>query len=293
MKKVLFLIGLISLSLLAYGNKKVELSLNLQEGKTYTTNTSIDLKALAAMFGVSVDLEAQVQVTTMTKVLKKNASDYLTEVTFVDCALQFNINSEAFALPADKKDSINTQVNSVLKGLQGQSIQIKVSNKGVLLEVIGLDKILANLSPNSESNQLQILDFSNSKATMGILFPAKAVQVGSTWKVSHKEKTQGIVIEVETAYKLEEITADYILISENITFKMPKKSKLTVSEQQLDMYFNGNSTAQVKIDPKTCWIQDSSSNLKFNMKITFHDKVKKTQVEMEMNMDGSLNTTNK
>ena len=201
-----------------------------------------------------------------------------------DSIYTFKVEYESMTTSLQKEggEAIQNQgpVAEMLEKIKGQAYQMKMSNTGRVVEIVGADSIflkLANSAPGLTEEMRSSLSATfiktygdsairNNSFQYANVYPSKAVVEGDTWSVKKEGGKDLFSPEVDATYRVDKITGSKYIIA--------MKSKLSVNTDEkssplfsLSMY--GTMDSMSEIDKKTGLVTETKmkQDMVGNMKI--------------------------
>jgi len=267
MKKIFTLIFCLSVITQAQA-QKVELSLDLQEGKTYTQFSESTIAIVQDINGQELNIGMAVKGSMSYLVKSANKEGYVIEMMYEDLSMFMELPQGGSVEFDSEKTDENDIMSTVLKGITKQPIKVVMGRNGSISEIGSLDTIWTSVLsqfPNVPEEQLkqvkgQIKNAYGSDALKGniemvtAIFPDGKVRTGDEWVVNTSMQA-GISVDVSTTYKLEEIHDDYYLIEGDSRLQTADTAQIVDSNgMPLKYNLSGTISSEIRIDKQSGWI---------------------------------------
>jgi len=306
--KLFLSIALTILTTFTVQAKKYDISLNLEEGKTYTLNSKSSLIVTQSYKGnemkITMNLDFGIDYTVKTA----GNNEFVLDVKYTDLGMLMDMPQGKLDYSSGKEvsDTLNDLMSIMFDNMVGKSFEMTLDNKGKVKSVSGFDKIIAHLFDNLPSSidmqKDQLMgqmnnafgedSFKQNMEAATAIFPDKPVKVGDTWEI---ETTINSTIEfnIKNVYTLEKVTKEFYLVkaigsigtAQSLEF-MERNG--VFAKQEL----SGTSESEISLNKKTGWIQLSEVKQDINgttyMKQTEDGEV----MEMPIKLDGVTTITN-
>lgn len=274
MKRILTILFIALLCNTCFSQNKIEL--NLTKGKAYNQKMSMVMAIKQAVNNMDVNINMTIGVTTAFTVMDYKMGIYDIDVAYTALSMKTDMpgrQSMSFdSEKADEKDLVSTSLGL----MKNKPFHMKMSRQGKVLEITNISQLYASifakfphLAPEEKQKlQAQIEQsfgekaFRNNMENMMSFYPQKPVDKGSTWTMKNNIFSANVEMQMENNYKLDEVTATQYLISGVSKMSSPNTDTyVKVNGMSTKTAITGDVTANMKIDKKTGWIDESVSNM--------------------------------
>ncbi len=253
--------------------QKVDLGLNLQKGETYTQRSESVISIHQMVNGQNVDIDMEVKGHMSYLVRTVNEDDYEIEMMYESLSMQIKHPQGTMEFDSEKRDE-NDVMSTVLSWITGKPITVILSKKGSVSEVRDMDSIWVSVFdhfskvPEAQLMQVksQIKEAYGEEALKGniemvtAIFPDHKVEVGEEW-INKTTMESGMTVDVSTTYKLEEIHADYYLISGSSQLQTANKEAIVDANGMSMKYdLSGQIVSEIRINKQSGWIIEANSS---------------------------------
>ena len=275
MRKNLLKISVLGIILIALFNScsspKVDLKLNLENGKSYLMAYQADMKMNQKIMGMSIDVIMKVDMELLFKTIGFDKdSNYIMETTYQTMNYKMNAQGQNIEFGTDKisKDSIMNKVFSLFKG---KSFTMVFDKRGKIIDVQGFDSIMSSLFENNlveDSSKMKEVkelfnknfgeeSIKNNFSSFFGYFPEKGVSIGEKWNNKITINSM-FAFNVDNQYEFIDSKDNLynIGIQSNIKTDL-KKSTMEVQGMEMKFDLKGTQSGFIKIDQKTGWIKES------------------------------------
>jgi hypothetical protein len=268
----IYLLGFILITLLNSCTKpKIELKLNLEQGKTYLMGYQTDMKMNQKIMGMSIDVKMKIDMDLLFKTIGYDKdSNYLMETTYKSMNYKMNAQGQdiEFGTETIAKDST---MNKVFNAFKGKSFTITFNKYGKIIDVHGIDSIMTTFfndnyyTDSTKINEIKELfgknfgeeSIINNFSSFFGYFPEKEVSIGEKWKNNTTIKTM-FALNIDNEYQLIDNKNDLYNIGIQSNIKTDSKnSTMDVQGMQMKFEMKGTQTGYIKLDQKTGWIKES------------------------------------
>jgi len=273
MKKTFTLI--LCLSIVSFSQaQKIELALNLEEGKTYTQFSESSISIVQNINGQEVNIGMNVKGSMSYLVKTATKEDYFIEMKYDSLSMFMELPQGGSVEFSSEKSGENDIMSTILNGLTKKPFSLEMGRNGTIKEVNDLDTIWTSVFsqfsnvPEEQLNQLkdQIKNSYGSEALKGniemvtAIFPENRVKTGDEWVVNSSMKS-AISVDVNTTYKLAEIQEAYYLITGNSMLTTSDTAAIVDSNgMPLKYNLSGTISSDIKIDKQSGWIIEAHNN---------------------------------
>jgi len=261
-----FLLCLTGLSL-SFG-QKVELGLNLVEGRTYTQNSVSSVSIVQNINGQELNINMSIKGSMSYLVKTATKVDYVIEMSYETLSMFMELPQGGSVEFSSQKTDQNDIMSTVLKGITEQPITLILGNNGTVREVSELDSLWTSVFsqfpniPEEQLNQVkaQIRNAYGPDALKAniemvtAIFPEDRVLVGDEWIVNTSMQSP-MSVDVNTTYSLAGIHNDYYLIAGNSSLQTADTAAIVDTNGMPMKYsLSGVIASEIKIDKESGWI---------------------------------------
>lgn len=245
-------------------SKTLDLKLTPEASKSFlyrsTQTTGTDVTVMGMQQNVSVEQSTDQQF----DILKVN-TDGSVELKVTTKAMKINQDLGMMALKFDSEHPENNEPADMVEGFKnliGKSMEMKMSNKGKILEFKSDGKLFDGVFDSMEGGEAMEEQMEaqfggdamkQSLTQMVGFYPEKPVKVGDTWTITTSIKT-GMAINVETIYTLKERKAGVSYLDFSSKLKTdPNNSSIEMMGMTMNYDLAGTQKGSVEVDEKTGW----------------------------------------
>ncbi|MEJ2901037.1 DUF6263 family protein [Pedobacter panaciterrae] len=259
--KNLTLLVLTSTILFACKTPPERILIKLNKGQKYEQRIVLKSTITQTVSGRKMSTSTTSQGLNRYEVLAVDDSVYTFQVTYQSMKVHIEVDG-------GPTTQLKTPTTAVLEKLKGQSYQVKVTNTGRIVAVIGADslfsKVTASIAGLTEEmraklSQNFIKAYGDSAIKSGNLqyaniYPQKIVKGGDTWRIQRAGGGDILSPAIDAIYKMDKITSHEYLVS--------MKSKLRLgsdvsSSPLFGLNMSGIMDSKNKIDKETGLITES------------------------------------
>jgi len=260
----------------------VVLKFNLQKGKTYNYSMNVDMdnEVQGQKMSSDMNFNYEIAVTDDLNGIKTLSTTYRRIVMNMD-APGMNVEVDTDEPLKDSANSGNpmNMMGKMFHALKGKSFQMKVSEEGQIVEVVGMQELteamVSSVSADEQMKNMMRQMFASQFSEENIkqsfsqafnIFPKKAVKVGDKW--DREVTTKGMIAgQFKTTYTVKEINADDVVLD--------MASTINVAEMK------GTQSGTLHVDPKIGLVTDGNMEQKFGGTMNAVSKIKITGKEKQ------------
>jgi hypothetical protein len=287
-----------------YSQNKIEL--NLTKGQAYNQKMSMAMGIRQKVNGIEVVIDMTINGTTSFTVTDIKDGIYNIDVAYKLLSIKTDIpGSKSMSFDSestDEKDVVSTSLGL----MKNKPFQMKMNRQGKVLEISNVTRLYTSVFekfPNMTAEQKQQLQaqidqsfgektFKNNMENMMAFYPQSPVSKGSSWAVKNKITSANVDMQIESSYKLDDVTSGQYLISGASKMTSPNPDSYSeIKGVILKTDIKGDVTASMKINRQSGWIDEaiSSMTLKGNVSIKANDKLPEgLTIPMEINAKSTI-----
>lgn len=275
MRKNLLKISVLGIILIALFNScsspKVDLKLNLENGKSFLMAYQADMKMNQKIMGMSIDVIMKVDMELLFNTIGFDKdSNYIMETTYQTMSYKMNAQGQNIEFGTDKisKDSV---MNKFFNSFKGKSFTLIFNKRGKIIDVQGFDTIMTSFFENNlaeDSSKMKEVkelfnknfgeeSIKNNFSSFFGYFPEKEVSISEKWNNKITINSM-FAFNVDNQYELIDNKDNLynIGIQSNIKTDL-KNSIMEVQGMEMKFDMKGTQSGYIKIDQKTGWIKES------------------------------------
>lgn len=280
MKKIAFLLGLFSLSIVHA--QKINLQLKLKTGETYSQVQTSKLIIDQKINGQNIETEMTITGKTSYQVNELKDSIYSMDISFE--SLSLNMKSPQGSIQFSSESENPEIMGRVLKALIHQPISARMTWHGKFLEVhsnIIIEKVVNQFQELDEAQRTQIRQqleqawgeetFKSSFEMMSAVYPNENVKVGETW-LKRSQLKSTVLMNVDAVYTFTKSSNEGNAIHGDIKL-LPTDSSVTAMINGLPIVYNlsGTMTSDVVLNKETSWISKATMSQTISGTATIKD----------------------
>lgn len=268
MKRFLYVASFLFMSLMLW-SQKVDISMNLAKGETYHLKMNTNSSVHQEINGNKIDIKMTILGDISYQIEDFVEDVYTMNVAYENMTMSMDIPQKGtMTFSSDSANSSNP-ASAILSALTKHTFQVKMSKKGEVKEVTGMDSLMSAVFskvPNANSAQMAQLSsqieksygkesFKNNLGMVMSSFPANKVGVGESWE--YIQNLNGIFpMNTSTTYTLSEIKSELLLIKGVSTISIDNAPILT-SGMTMKYNIQGDMNSEVNLDRKTGWVKSA------------------------------------
>lgn len=262
---------LLTLTVVAFGQKKHTVALNLEKGKTYNQgiDATVEMTQMVAGQEIPITIAMNGKLSYTVAEIANNA--YTLDSKYIDLGMKMNaggMNME-FSTTIEPTDTLSRIMYKMMKAITQGTFKVIMSKQGRVLEVTGIESLLDGMMaqfptlPDAQKEQLkqQMAQSFGDKSLRGsiematAIFPDKPVAIGETWSVEVLNNGS-MPVKMNTQFVLSEVTSTHYLLKGNAKVETDKTA--TSQSNGFDMTFDlkGTATSELKISKTSGWIAE-------------------------------------
>ncbi|HLT79796.1 MAG TPA: DUF6263 family protein [Cyclobacteriaceae bacterium] len=275
----------------------VTLQLNLEEGATYSQNSSSDLVMSQDYGGEKIDIKIKVQSQVDFKVIAITDTGYDLEVEFDRISMTMEMPMVTMEFNSEKADGADI-MSTILASMMHKPFGVTMTRRGEVTEMRNLstllDSTLEKYPQMTEEQKNQIrAQLANTFGENGLkgniemttfIFPEGPVAISDTWSTQTQVDAEWSFA-VKSIFRLEAIEAGHYVVSaksEVSTLPAPDSAAIKYD-------LSGTSLYNLKLAKKSGWIQDGSVKQSMSGKIVFADSPEMPGgMEVPMSMESEV-----
>ena len=251
--------------------QKIDLSLKLQKGHTYTHEMVSTASIKQQLEEMDFDVEMQISGTMSFLVKETGPDGYLMDVQYERMAMRLSIPmAEEMVFDSDAKDPEDI-FSRIMGKIVRQPFGVRMSKSGKVQEILEIERMFDAMFdqfseiPEEQLHQIkdQLLDAYGAKAFKGSLemltaiFPEKNVAIGEKWSV--QTNLMGMMeAQIDATFQLDQSTKDFNLITGKALINTNPVTEMEDGDITMDL--EGTMLSNIKVDPTTGWVIAASIN---------------------------------
>lgn len=261
-------VGLTALSLVIA--KKVELTLNLQQGETYAQSMMVKSEIKQTMMGQTQTINQTIEAKTYLEMIEESGDVDTYEVWYDNISMSMESMGQNQSFSSDTSDlSTVDPMSKMLNALTGKKFKAKITSKGNVEEVMNLNEMVNDAaSQMAEGAQIQEMisgSFGNEGLTKNLettldIFPDKAVKQGDSWTKVQGTAT-GLPVLANTTYTLKSLEDNMATIEVKAVLETdPDNATTSLQGMEATLFYEGERSGTLTMDTNTGWVTSGSLN---------------------------------
>src|SRR5690554_1356154 len=254
-------------------HEKMDLTLNLEQGKEYKQITSSKMTIIQEFGGEQMEMKMDIKGIMTFLVKSVNDQDYDMEVSYNKLSMTMESQFGSMVFDSDSNDESDVFSN-LLSQMKEKPFELKMSKKGKVTQIKNIEQlwestiITLDYISEQEKEQIatQIKEAYGEEALMGNLemvvgiFPAQPVAENSKWTITTNLQS-GMSAKMTTEYELIEVNSDYIILKGNAVIKTDEKDAYIDESNGMPMRYEleGTMLSDIKLDRQTGWIIEAKA----------------------------------
>jgi len=282
MKRTLTFLIVAFLCSACYAQNKIEL--NLSKGKVYLQKMSVVMALKQTVNKTEMLINMDISGTTAFTVTDVKEGVYDIDVAYKSLAVKSVIpGGQTISFDSEKKDDKDT-ISTSFGLMKDKPFHMKMNKQGKILAISDVTHIyksifekFPNLTPEARQKLMAQIEqsfgekaFKNNMENMLAFYPPAAISKGGKWSVKTTTASANMDMQLENNYTLDDITTEQYVISGVSKMTSPNAGTYTeVNGMSVKTDITGNVTATMKVNRKSGWIEDATSNINLKGSIYF------------------------
>ncbi len=261
--------GLVIITLGFTQPKKVEFKFQLEAGKTYSQTMTIVGQTKQTMMGQVREIDSKVTNTTNYKLKEKGDKSNVYTVWYSQIGIE---SSEMGSSQIINSDTSSLEVvdpfSATLSQVIDKEFDARISQKGEVMELMGLEEMIAEITGGSEENPNEMSavlssgfgdsGFSNNVEGITHIFPDTPVKVGDTWTREQNSNT-GFPLVIKNTYTLKSVTGDQAVIDVKGPVSVnPEQERADMGGMEVLYFIEGERSGTLTVEIKTGWVVNAT-----------------------------------
>lgn len=244
--------------------QKVDMKLNLEKGKEYTQKTEVENTTKQTISGQVMEINTSATATTFIEMTEDNGKTDTYKFRYGNVGMSSSAMGQTQAFSSDTA-SLETvdPMSRVFARLTNKEFSAKITEKGMVEEVMGLEELVKGATAEMPGGQAMIDQVSGSFGDDGFaknlelttdIFPAKAVKVGDSWTKEQFTST-GLPIIATSIYTLKSVNGGTAVI--DVVAKLatdPSNSSTQMQGMDATQYYEGERTGTLNVEVASGWV---------------------------------------
>jgi len=261
-KKAIIAVALIAPSIVLA--QKVDMKLNLEEGKKYTQKTMLESVTKQTMQGQTMESNNSTTSNIHLKVIEDNGSTDTYETWYGSIDLEQSAMGRSMSATSDTT-SLETvdPLSKIFAGMSDKKFKAKITEKGMVEEVMGLEEIVKNAASGMPGGPAAIEQISASMGDNGFakslelttdIFPDKKIKVGDSWTKEQFTST-GLPIISKATYKLTSVENGTATIELKAQLETdPNNASTQMQGIDATLFYEGTREGTFMVDVESGWV---------------------------------------
>jgi hypothetical protein len=258
---------------------KFDLKLKLKKGQKFGLKMVTDQKMSQTMMGQQQKMNQMTAMGMSFEVLDVDDNGNISIKTThlnIHARIEGPMGVMEYDSTKPQEPGANNPMSAMYKAMLGQSFVMKLSPKGEILEIKGMDEMIAKMIDKMATDEAMkqqmkemMKNFINedkmkeTSGTMVAALPPKPVGIGDSWtnKIS---VAVGFPMEIDTTNTLTDHKEGIITIKTNASIEMGDDAKPTeMGPMKMTMKMKGAQKGTIQIDQATGWLVRSKADANF------------------------------
>lgn len=252
--------------------KSYDLSLQLEQGETYTQSYNAIIKINQNINGIDQDIDTEL-FGSMEYVVEDFSDDvYTLKTSYKSLAMKMNSALGVMDFSSENSGTSGDIFSQAMGKMIGKPFYLKMRKNGTVEEVKGLEKVFKAMMesfdtlPEGQKKQIEAQlkqtygeeAFKGSVEMMTAIYPSEKVSKNKEWKTSVRMAST-MPGTMSNTFKLVETKKDYMTIEGASEIISDDDSTfVVVNGMETRTKMSGTMSSTIKIDPKTHWIMEAT-----------------------------------
>lgn len=244
--------------------QKVDMKLNLEKGKKYTQKTEVVNATKQTMMGQVMEINTTASSITHMELTEDMGKTDMYKIWYGDVGMSMTGmgQTQTFTSDTSNLDTVDP-MSKVLAGLTGKKFDAKITEKGMVEEVMGLEEMVKNATAAMPGGPQMAEQISGSFGDDGLaknlelttdIFPEKSVKVGDSWTKEQFTST-GLPIISKTTYTLKSVENGIAILDVVAQLETdPANASTQVQGMEATQYYEGERTGILDVEVATGWV---------------------------------------
>lgn len=253
--------------------QSTELTLNLEQGKTYKQKSTIKTSVSQDFNGQKIDLDMTIRGSMSFFVKSITPMGYSMDVKFEELGMLMQMPQGTIEFDSEKVDTDNI-FSMVCGAMKNKAFEVTLNKQGKVTDIKNVEKLFEAAIdqfaeiPEAQKKQIrsQLKQAYGSEAMKGsiemvtAIYPEKPVYKGDNWTINTNLQST-IPMQVSTAYEFVNVTPDFAFIKGTSSIKTTNPEAYIDSYGMLIKYdLTGSMLSEIKVDKNTGWIIEATIN---------------------------------
>jgi len=285
--KVILLVLGIMLAFNSYAKKTVHLKMNLKKGASYEFVNKITSNINQSVMGQEIKMIQNMDLIYTCKVEDVLSNgNYSISYSITTLDMNMNVNGQNISFNSTN-DSEDNPIAAIFKELSDFKISFELSPLGKVTNVNGIAAYLQKINANQLTKQ-SLGQFTDDKTFAQYIsqsygfFPNKDVAVGESWSSSVTMPSL-MNMDIVLNYKLNELNKNKAVIGINSEINI--NSPIEKGGIKMDLLAKGTQKGSMHVNRKDGFINDSSIEQLFDIKMTMDNPQNGEKLEIPMTVN--------
>ncbi len=244
--------------------QKVDMKLNLEKGKKYTQKTEVANVTKQTMMGQVMEINTTASSTTYMELAEDNGKTDTYNIWYGNVGMSMTGMGQSQTFTSDTA-SLETvdPMSKVLAGLTDKKFDAKITEKGMVEEVMGLEEMVKEATAEMAGGPAMAEQVASSFGDDGLaknlemttdIFPEKSVKVGDSWTKEQFTST-GLPIISKTTYTLKSVEGGTAVVEVKATLETdPANASTSMQGMDATQYYEGERSGTLNVEVASGWV---------------------------------------
>ncbi len=276
--------------------QKLLLRLNVEQGKKYNYNVSMNNHMQQEMQGTQMEMDQKMAMNMSMEILEKLENGNIKmRMNYQSIRMEMKMMGQEMIMDSEKAEG-DTTLNAFFDIMKKLDLITEMTPTGKLVKVSGFETIFQELADkNIPPQQVQQLAqaFSTEEGLQNMFgnsfqyFPEEKVGKGDVWNMAFQiPGMEGV--EMQTNYEVAEISANQVKLNINTIAETPETHTISSYGMQMEADILLNQTGNIDLDKNTGMVITSNINQDLEMTMKMPNPQTNEIMEMPMKMKSEI-----
>jgi hypothetical protein len=264
MKKLNMIIGATLIAPALLFGQKVDIKLNLENGKTYTQTTELSSSIKQSMMGQQMEIQSSGDSQLNLELAEDNGAVDTYDAWYSKISVSSSAMGQSQSFSSDTSSLANVDETSrVFAMMTDKKFTAKITEKGMVEEVNGLDEMVQEAASKMQGgpgmmetvkNSIGIDGFTKNLEMTTDIFPEGKVKVGDSW-TKEQFLSVGLPIISNTTYTFQSLENGVATIGVEAQFTTdPNNATTNIQGLDATQFYEGSRSGSLMVEASSGWV---------------------------------------
>ena len=262
MKKSIFVVYLLVIFAFPGFSQKIILNFNPPLESKYSTEFDIQSTVQQTIMGIEQTIKVNMLMIMDSHVVESESNYSLIKVQYKKFSIESSDAFVSFAIDSETKDE--NPANLIFRSLIDKSFFVKFDRSGEVIEIIGLDEIIADILKGIDPSDpiyegykktleesFGVNNLRQNFQQLSVAFPSYEVGTGDTWNYNLNSKATNFDVQMYNVATIKSIDTDNVIIQNNSTIISSHSDSMEIQGMKGKIDMTGSSISEIYINPET------------------------------------------